>query len=228
MVDQELDLGPNPHFISRYRREFGKRDVVYNMQKGFQIHDLMDASGSLLQKTRITMEHLAPTEPSATPSLRVTFYFQRRVAALVAAKQILLDHELCFSGGASGGALGQWRYLPRVLAQHIASFMPECYCLKARFAIHYPPTFPIGNCHRLRHDFIHDGRPHWEFLNFETNVDIPHALLRAYFLYKTHMHNEIYSMGMNWSPAYGLRQDILIFFIRIHHFEEIVAYRESL
>ena len=225
MVDQELDLGPNPNFISRYRRDFGKRAVVHNVQKGFQIPDLMDASGSLLQKTRITMEYLAPTEPSATPSLRVTFYFQRRASALVAAKQILLDQELYFS---VGGALGQWRYLPRVLAQHIASFMPECYCLKARFAIHYPPTFPIGNRHRLRHDFIRDGRPHWEFLGFETNVEILPALLQAYFLYKTRVHNEIYSMGTNWSPAYGLRQDILIFFIRIHHFEEIVAYRESL
>ena len=227
MEDPVLNLGPNPHFISRYRRDFGKRKVSYNVQKEFQISDRMDASGSLLQKERITVECLTPSEPSATPSLLVTFCFQRRTADLTDTKRIFLDQELYFLAKvpASSGSGEQWRYFPRALAQHIASFMPEFYSLKARFIIHFPPTFPIGNAHLNAPISVRYGHPYWEFLDLETNLEIPHTLLCAHFLYKTRMHNQIYSLGANWSPAYGLRQDILIFFVRIHHFKEIVAYQ---
>jgi len=224
-----LNLGPNPHFISRYRRDFGKRKVSYNVQKEFQISDLMDASGSLLQTARITVECLTPSEPLATPSLLVTFCFQKRAVDLTAAKRVFLDHELYFPGKASSDHAdgGQWRYLPRVLGRHIASFMPEFYSLKTRFMIHFPKTFPIGNAHLDAAISVKYGHPYWEFLDLETNLEIPPVLLHAHFRYKTRMHNQLYSSGVNWSPAYGLRQDILIFFVRIYHFEEIVAYQTS-
>jgi len=169
MVDQGLDLGPNPHFISRYRRDFGKQKIIYNIQNDFQILDLIDASGSLLQKERITVECLAPSEPLSTPPLLVTFCFQRRAAGLTATKRAILDHELYFRVTTPVDVddnKARWRYLPRELAQHIASFIPEFYTLQVRFNICFPPTFPIGNAHLNAPISVRYGHPYWKFLDF--------------------------------------------------------------
>lgn len=224
-----LDLGSNPYFISRYRRDFGKCKIINNVQKRFQISDITDASGSLLQTTRITVECLTPSEPSTTPPLMLTFRFQQRAKDLTAIKRLLLDHELHFQAKASNDHANdyKWRYLPRVLTHHIASFIPEFYSLTLRCMVHFPETFPIGNAHLDDSMSVKYGHPYWEFVDLQTNVEISPMLLQTYFRYKIRMHNQIYSLGTNWSPAYGFQQDILIFFLRIHHFEDIVAYQTT-
>ena len=197
-------------FRSRYKYEFGRQCVKYdNIQRYFQIEDVYDANNVVIKKIRISMKCQSSIH-SPVPPLFMTISFQYCSPVLLAAKRWMQENEL---------------YFPLDVSRYIAEFMPVSDKLTLYFKVSYPITFPIGGVLHTadgEQQIIH-GHPSWQFLSLTTNLTIPRHLLVSYFRYKVRMHNKIYSLYDNWSPVYELRKDMLIFFSRIYHFDEIIA-----
>ena len=199
------------HFANRYWKEFGYVSSYKNIQRYFQIQDEYDEEGQLRKKIRISMK--CPSYPfshQTIPPLFISIAFQHFSPELLVAKQWMQQNEL---------------WLPLDVNRYIAEFMPLTDELTVTFKILYPITFPTGGV-RFTLDGcekVIPGHPMWSFHSLATNINMSRYLLQRYFKYKAKMHNEMHSLHPNWTPAYGLRKDILIFFERINHFEEIIA-----